>query len=502
MASIMVQGTASSAGKSLMAAALCRIFKNDGFKVYPFKSQNMSLNSYVTKEGLEMGRAQVLQAYAAGIEPSVDMNPILLKPSSDKKSQVIVMGKPINNLEAVGYFTLKKQLKTMIEDIYKGIEKKSELVVIEGAGSPAEINLNADDFVNMGMAKIADAPVLLVADIDRGGVFASIYGTIMLLKEEERNRIKGIIINKFRGDKALLYSGLEMIEDLVKIPVVGVIPYMYLKLDEEDGAVEFSSKNSIEENNTGNRINENISTKQNTITSSNIDICILHLPHMSNFTDFDAFRFEEDVTTRYVQRPEEIGMPEVLIIPGSKNTIEDLRWLKRNGFMESIKSFKGVLFGICGGYQMLGKNIIDIEGWEVKPGDMEEALGVFNTITEFRGDKITKNVTGYALGKRVYGYEIHAGKTIGNINPFVKIEENNYMDGDMLEDRVFGTYLHGIFDSAEFREKFLNNIRVKKNLAPRKSTDLAAKREEELEKLASIVRENLDMEYIYSLIGR
>ncbi|EYE89219.1 cobyric acid synthase [Fervidicella metallireducens AeB] len=484
MAGIMVVGTASSAGKSLTAAALCRIFNNNGLRVIPFKAQNMSLNSYVTMEGLEMGRAQVLQAQAGRIEPSALMNPILLKPTSDRKSQVIIKGKPYMNMDAVEYYEFKPQLKAMIKEIYNELQAKCDVMVLEGAGSPAEINLKDDDLVNMGMAEMADVPVLLVADIDRGGVFASIYGTIMLLEEHERKRIKGIIINKFRGDKSILQGGLDKIEELTGIPVVGVIPFMNIKLDEEDGATHF-----------------------NCTKGGDIDICVIKTPRISNFTDFDAFRFDEDVNVRYITSPEEVGYADMIVIPGSKNTIEDLRWLKRAGFEEVIKKFKGTVFGICGGYQMLGREIIDEEGWEVNKGEVERGLGIFNTITVFKGEKITTNVEGTALGHKIYGYEIHSGKTFNNENPFVKIntkqgEMVDYTDGEHVGDKYFGTYIHGIFDSNEFREFILNRIRRSKNLEEKKSVDLRERREEELEKLAEIYKDNLDMDYIYKLIGR
>lgn len=483
MPGIMIQGTASSAGKSFMSAALCRIFSDDGYSVCPFKSQNMSLNSYVTMEGLEMGRAQVLQAQAARIEPSVYMNPILLKPTSDQKSQVIIKGRPYMNMDAVQYFAFKPDLKDMINEIYHELEKKFGLVVIEGAGSPAEINLKDNDIVNMGMAEIADSPVLLVSDIDKGGVFASIYGTVMLLDECERKRIKGIIINKFRGDKSILQSGIDMIQKLVNIPVVGIVPYMNVKLDEEDGASDFKS-----------------------IGNGRIQICVIKLPRISNFTDFDAFKFDDDVSLKFITSPDEIGDCDILVIPGSKNTIEDLRWLKRVGFKKHMESFKGIVFGICGGYQMMGKKIIDSEGWEVEKGEEEEGLGIFDTVTDFKGEKITSNVEGEALKYKIYGYEIHSGKTYGNKEPFVHIkcsegEIADYYDGDMKENRFYGTYIHGIFDSNEFRSCILNFIRRQKKMDEKSGADLKVKREEELTKLASIVRKNIDMKYVYSLLG-
>jgi adenosylcobyric acid synthase len=479
----MVQGTASSAGKSLMTAALCRIISNDGHSVAPFKSQNMSLNSFVTMEGLEMGRAQVFQAQASRVEPSSDMNPILLKPTSDRKSQVIIKGRPYMNMDAAEYYAYKPVLADMIGDTFRSLEGRYGNVVIEGAGSPAEINLSDNDIVNMGMARIADAPVLLVADIDRGGVFASIYGTIMLLPEEDRARVKGILINKFRGDKEILRSGLEMIENLVGIPVMGVVPYISVKIDEEDGTSDLVGT-----------------------SNGSIKVSVVRLPRISNFTDFDAFKFDEDVSLSFITSPEEIGDSDILIIPGSKNTIEDLRWLRRAGFEEAIGKFKGILFGVCGGYQMMGSEIIDVEGWEVEKGEVEKGLGIFGTVTAFEGDKITTNVEGEAAGCRVYGYEIHSGKTYGNKDPFVHVlrkqgKEEDYLDGDRIGDRYYGSYLHGIFDSNEFRSSLLNEVRKKKNLEEKEGIDLRGKREEELEKLSSVVRENIDMDYVYSLLG-
>ncbi len=478
----MIQGTASSAGKSLMAAALCRIFVNDGWKVCPFKSQNMSLNSYVTQEGLEMGRAQVLQAQAARIEPSARMNPILLKPTSDRKCQVIINGKPHCNMEAVAYFEYKKQLKGFIQETYDSLEEQYDMMVIEGAGSPAEINLKSEDIVNMGMAEMADAPVLLVGDIDKGGVFASIYGTVMLLEPHERARIKGIIINKFRGDKSILQSGLDMIEERVGIPIVGVIPYMDVKLEEEDGATQFNRHGQ-----------------------GQIEIDVIKLPHISNFTDFDAFRFDEDVNVRYITAPDEIRNADMVIIPGSKNTIYDLRWLKTQGFEDALKTFEGIIFGICGGYQMMGRSIVDVEGWEMAIGEIEQGLAIFNAVTRFEGEKITFNVQGEVQGKPIYGYEIHCGKTHGEEQSFAtitkrQVQEVKAYEGAIKEDRIFGTYIHGIFDAAPFREEILNRIRKEKGLESKESDDLQLKREQELEKLGAIVRENLDMEKIYALV--
>ncbi|MGB9840162.1 cobyric acid synthase [Thermovenabulum sp.] len=476
---IMVQGTSSSCGKSLVTTALCRIFAEDGYRVCPFKSQNMALNSYVTDEGLEMGRAQALQALACRIKPKVYMNPILLKPTTDRKSQVIIMGKPYKNMDAVEYFNFKKSLKEKIREIYSEIEKQYDIIVIEGAGSPAEINLKEDDFVNMGMAEIANSNVLLVGDIDRGGVFASIYGTYMLLEESERKRIKGIIINKFRGDKSLLMSGIEIIENLIGVPVIGVIPYIDIRLEDEDGMVQL-----------------------NNVYKNKIKISVIRLPRISNSSDFNPFLFDEDVSLFYTDDPEEIEDADIVIIPGSKNTIEDLRWMKKKGLFNKLKEHKGIIFGICGGYQMMGKIVIDEEGWETKKGDFEEGLNFFDGITHIKGEKVLRNVEGTALGKRVSGYEIHMGETENNKNPFVEIHKEGQIiyDGDMKDERFYGTYLHGIFDSGEFRQEILNIIRRKKGLELKTSQDFNIKREEELAKLSQVFRENLDIEYIYKIM--
>jgi len=478
---IMVQGTSSSCGKSLVTTALCRIFTEDGYKVCPFKSQNMSLNSYVTDEGLEMGRAQALQAFACKIKPKAYMNPILLKPTTDRKSQVIILGKPYKNMDAREYFNFKKSLREKIKEIYNEIEKKYDIVVIEGAGSPAEINLKEDDFVNMGMAEIANSNVILVADIDRGGVFAFIYGTYMLLEENERKRIKGIIINKFRGDKSLLMSGIEKIENLIKVPVIGVIPYIDIRLEDEDGIVELYTE-----------------------YKGKIKVSVIRLPRISNSTDFNPFLFDEDVSLNYADDPEEIEDADIVIIPGSKNTIEDLRWLKKKGFYKKLKEHKGIIFGICGGYQMMGKVVIDEEGWETKKGDHEEGLNFFECVTYLKGEKTLRNVEGIAFGKKVKGYEIHMGETENNKNPFVEIHSEGkvFYDGDMKDFKYFGTYLHGIFDSGEFREEILNMVRKKKGLEYKKSEEFYIKREEELSKLSKIFRENVDVDYIYEIMKK
>lgn len=348
--SIMIQGTMSNAGKSLIAAGLCRIFKQDGYKVAPFKSQNMALNSYVTSEGLEMGRAQVVQAMAAGVEPSVRMNPILLKPTTDMGSQVIVQGQVVGNMRAMDYFAKKKEYIPVIRESYEQLAADHDIIVIEGAGSPAEINLKQDDIVNMGMAKIADAPVLLVGDIDRGGVFAQLIGTVMLLEPEEQDRIKGLIVNKFRGDKKILDPGITMLEERAGKPVLGVVPYADVDIEDED-----SLASSLEE----------------THIQAEIDVAVIRFPRISNFTDMQALSMERDVSVRYVTKPSELGEPDVILLPGTKNTIQDLLWLRESGLEAKITRLakKGtIVFGICGGYQMLGESLMD-------PLQMESALG-------------------------------------------------------------------------------------------------------------------------------
>lgn len=337
--SLMIQGTASDSGKSILVAGLCRIFHQDGLKVMPFKSQNMALNSYITLQGKEMGRAQVFQAEAAGVEPDVRMNPILLKPTSDRKSQVIFKGKVLCDMDAVEYHEYKPRLIEKISDLYQELVRENDVIVLEGAGSPAEINLNSRDIANMGMAKIADAPVLLVADIDKGGVFASIYGTVHLLEPEDRARIKGIIINKFRGDIALLDPGLKMIEDLTDIPVVGVIPYAQLNIEDED-SVALS------------KVNRSYNTQKE------LDIAVIGLSKMSNFTDFKSLESEPDVSVRYVFPGDKLGNPDIVILPGSKNTLEDCLYLKESGLAKEIQRVRTegkMIFGICGGFQLLGR---------------------------------------------------------------------------------------------------------------------------------------------------
>ncbi|MEE8402547.1 MAG: cobyric acid synthase [Candidatus Hydrothermarchaeaceae archaeon] len=445
MPSIMVQGTASYAGKSFLVMALCRIFRDKGINVAPFKSQNMSLNSYVTKDGKEIARAQTLQAFAAGVEPSVEMNPILIKPMGESKSQIVVNGKPYKDINAADYykdFALKEGLE-IARGAFESLERRHDLIIIEGAGSPAEINLYHQDIANMRIADMTDAPVVLVADIDKGGVFASIYGTLALLKEEHRDRIKGIVINKFRGDIDILKPGVEEIEQLTKKPVFGVIPYIEgLKLPEEDSV----SLQDVREN------------------RGKVEIAVIRLPRISNFTDFDPL-LNDGVNVRYIDEPEALRSADAVIIPGTKNTIGDLEWLRERGFEESIRALRGKvpIVGICGGYQMLGNSVAD--------GSRKvRGLGLLDVETRFEGyDKTTQQVSGRVAaasgifegmaGSAVHGYEIHMGKTALGNGATAVFELEDGRDGAIDADgMVFGTYLHGIFDSPSFRERFLRFV--------------------------------------------
>lgn len=500
---IMLQGTASNVGKSIITTGLCRIFKQDGYNVIPFKSQNMALNSFITKEGLEMGRAQVSQAEACGIDPIADMNPILLKPNGNNKSQVIVRGKVVGDMSSKEYHEYKLQLTEVLGDIFEEFEEKYDVVVMEGAGSCAEINLMERDISNMGMAEIANAPVIIIGDIDRGGVFASLAGTMLLLPDEYKKRVKGVIINKFRGRKELLDSGIKMLEDIIKVPVLGVLPYTDIKIEEEDSVTtRFKQK----------------------VNKGDIHIEVVRTPHMSNFTDFNIFETQEDVSLRYVDFGESFGDPDIVIIPGTKSTIDDLMFLRKNGLENQIKELhrRGkLIIGICGGYQMLGKVLKDPYHVE---NDLEEVegIGLLDVETTFEMEKTTtqvkaildENFHGYLenlSGKEVSGYEIHMGitKRNENSNNFVTVKQKleqkvNYQVGSVNKEcNVFGTYLHGIFDDIDFTRTVLNNIRKMKNLEPIESNVKSFKefKNQQYDKLADYLREHLDMEKIYEIMN-
>lgn len=373
---IMIQGTMSNAGKSLLAAGLCRVLKQDGYRVAPFKSQNMALNSFITASGGEMGRAQVVQAEAAGIAPDVRMNPILLKPTTDMGSQVIVGGVVRGNMKAMEYYRRKPEFFPAVLEAYESLASEYDIIVIEGAGSPAEINLKRDDIVNMGLARRVDAPVLLVGDIDRGGVFAQLYGTVALLEEDERARIKGVVVNKFRGDRAILEPGLKILEDLCGVPVAGVVPYLRVDIDDEDSLSERFVRDSA---------------------AKLIDIAVARLPRISNFTDLGPFERYENVSVRYVSGPRDLGAPDLVVLPGTKSTIEDLRWLRQSGLEAAVKqaASRGTpVIGICGGYQMLGRSISDPEGAEAAPGTKIAGLGLLDMETVFHGEKVQTQTKG------------------------------------------------------------------------------------------------------------
>lgn len=499
---IMVQGTMSNAGKSLLVAGLCRIFKQDGYRVAPFKSQNMALNSFITTQGLEMGRAQVMQAEAAGILPMVCMNPILLKPTNHTGSQVIVNGEVLGNMSAREYFAYKKKLIPDIKNAFRELEKVADIIVIEGAGSPAEINLKENDIVNMGLAEMVDAPVLLVGDIDRGGVFAQLLGTLMLLTDCERERVKGLIINKFRGDKSILNPGIEMLEEKGKVPVTGVVPFMELALEDEDSITKRFDKKE----------------------AGLIDIVVIHYPRISNFTDFNVFEQMPGVTVRYVTAVSELQYPDMIFLPGSKNTMGDLKWMRRNGLEAAIKKLVGrtPIFGICGGYQMLGGKISDpdcveeggsIRGMELLPlltvlqkekkrcqtkGQIEKLDGIFGGISECE----------------FQGYEIHMGKTTkaDTIMTESAMGKGRCTDEDCIsKDRVvfvdekkevYGSYVHGLFDQGSIAAVMVQALAQRKGVCFEGDAMEAYQfyKEKQYDKLADTLRRYLNMEEVYGML--
>lgn len=494
---IMIQGTMSNAGKSVVAAGLCRLFKQDGYKVAPFKSQNMALNSFVTSEGLEIGRAQAMQAEAAGIDPQAVMNPILLKPTGDADSQVILMGKPVANMTAAEYYKMKPALVPEIKKAFKSLCQEFDIIVIEGAGSPAEINLKENDIVNMGMARLVNAPVLLVGDIDRGGVFAQLYGTYMLFEDWEKELLAGMVINKFRGDKTLLEPGIDMMREKMDVPFLGVLPYISFNLDDEDSLTKRFEKREPRE----------------------IDIAAIRLPRISNYTDLDVFEQFSGVSVRYITDKEELGSPDLIVIPGTKNTLEDLRWLKERGLEEAIKEkvAKGTqVVGICGGFQMLGEKISDPLG--VEAGGEEPGLGLLPMETILAEEKTTKQVKGVfenlegtlasLNGTEYVGYEIHMGqtrKTCSKETSAVPPNTGSKDKGEIISlaaGEVFGTYVHGVFDKEGVAGKVLDALASKKNISVNTKGALGRKeyKEKEYDRLADMLRENLDMKKVYDLL--
>lgn len=501
---VMLQGTGSTVGKSLLTAAYLRILKQDGFSVAPFKSQNMALNSFVTADGCEMGRAQAMQAEAAGLKPDCAMNPILIKPTADMTAQVIWKGKPRGNFSAMEYHLQKDSYKAGITEIYRHLESKYDYIVIEGAGSPAEINLSENDIVNMGMAKIADAPVILIGDIDKGGVFASLYGTIKLLSPDERERIKAVIINKFRGDMEILRPGLEKLSDLIGIPVLGVIPFMDIDLEDEDSVTE--------------------RFKKNTLAGAEVKAGIIELPYMSNFTDFNNLYRESGVGVEYVKNPAQLDGKDLVIIPGSKNTIGDLNYLKQAGLFARLKEAAedgALVMGICGGYQMLGKKIYDPLGCEtgVKEAeglgllDFEVTLEQEKTLAQSFGrmEAVNTGVLSGLSGCILEGYEIHMGQNrCGSAAvPVAWLTKRRDEDVHVLDmvtnaaGNVFGTYLHGIFDSGVFLRGLIDGIRKQKGLQGIAEGILPFPefKEREYVRLADIVRHNSDMALFYRILN-
>jgi len=477
---IMIQGTMSSAGKSYIVTGLCRYYSRLGLRVSPFKSQNMALNSYITKDGLEIGRAQAVQAFACGIEPNVYMNPVLLKPTCDIGSQVIVLGKSIGNMRAREYFAYKKELIPDIINAYEELNKSNDLIIVEGAGSPAEINLKDGDIVNMGLAKLLDLPVLLVGDIDPGGVFAQLVGTLNLLEEEERDRIKGLIINKFRGDAGLFKNGINMLEEKTGKKLLGLVPMTNAEIEEED------SITSAFEN--GKK------------SDTKIDIAVIRLPRISNFTDFDALKIIEGVNVRYVTRPSQMLSPDMIVIPGSKNTISDLDFLKASGLFDVIKGMSKEIpvFGICAGFQMLGQFIEDPH--QVEGGGQSEGLGLIPMTTVLHEEKTTcqtskvidneKGFFSFLNGKSANGYEVHNG--ISKCSP---------IDYNPL---VSGSYIHGLFDSKEISRAFIEALLQRKGKSfagDLRINDYHDYRMKQYDILADSLAESIDFDMLNKIIG-
>lgn len=525
---IMVQGTMSNAGKSLLVAGLCRIFKQDGYRVAPFKSQNMALNSYITEDGLEMGRAQVMQAEAAGISPDVCMNPILLKPTNDTGSQVIVNGEVIGNMGAREYFAYKKRLIPDILRAFHRLEEMVDIIVIEGAGSPAEINLKENDIVNMGMAELVDAPVLLVGDIDRGGVFAQLLGTLMLLEPQELSRVKGLVINKFRGDQSLLTSGITMLEEKGRVPVVGVVPYMKLNIEDEDSLTErFDSRkhkrpgsavNAAGHSMSGGIVNAADHSMSDGAAEdrSELDLAVIRYPRISNFTDFNVFEQVEGVSVRYVTEVSQLGTPDLILLPGTKNTIGDMRWMRESGMEQAVKSLamSVPIFGICGGYQMLGAAITDPENNEDdkrdrendEDGNMIRGMELLPIQTRITSDKVRRQVSGSLpeidgifadlSGKHYEGYEIHMGITdyICDACCDIPVVVQN--------GNVYGTYIHGFFDEAKIAAGVLKVLAKRRGLRLDLDGLMSYRniKEAEYDKLADTLREYLDMDAVYSML--
>ena len=500
---LMVQGTASHVGKSVLVSAFCRIFHQDGFRVAPFKAQNMSNNSYVTAAGGEIGRAQAVQADAAGVEARVEMNPVLLKPEADHIAQVVVMGRPMLSAKAKDYFALKPQLWEAVHTSLDRLREDFDIVIAEGAGSPAEINLKANEIVNMRVARYANAPVLLCGDIDRGGVFAFLVGTLELLEPEEREIIKGFIINKFRGDPSLLTDGITWLEERTGIPVAGLIHFFRdIHIPEEDSVA--------------------LDDVSATAAQSVLDVAVLQLPHIANFDDFDPLARHPGVGLRYVDSPAQLGRPDLVIIPGTKTTIPDLAWMNERGLSQAVKELHGsgaAVVGICGGYQMLGTKVSDPDHIESSIAELD-GLGLLPLSTVFQGSKETHRIKGTVIeatgllagasGMPVSGYEIHMGRTVGEgfAAPFriedradAAVTEADSMEGAIdSSGSVMGTYIHGLFHNGGLRDAMLRELARRKGVTlPDASSELDSDRE--FDKLADWVRSSVDMDLVYRISG-
>jgi adenosylcobyric acid synthase len=510
---LMVLGTASHVGKSIITAGLGRIFSDDGIRVAPFKAQNMSLNSAATPDGGEIGRAQALQAEACRVAPCVEMNPVLIKPRSDSTSQVVLLGKIWGQVSARDYHSQRVEqiFPAVLENYYK-LASQYEMILLEGAGSPAEINLREHDIVNLRMAKAANAACILVGDIDRGGLFASLLGTMELLEPDERRMIKGFVINKFRGDESLLRPGIETMEQRLGVPCVGVVPYLHdLNLDEED-SVAMKERPTVATA-WDQSFNDSASDRK-------LRIGVIAFPHISNFTDFDALATEPFVSLAFLGRPEDVPKADILIFPGTKQTLDDLDWLKQRGFIPRIlehHASKKLIVGICGGFQMLGLSIHDPHGIENDGKSVQrEGLKLIGVETAFDAKKITQVITGHITehtkqawtNKHFQGYEIHVGETLrsAGVQPFATItrlsSNTELQDGAIGDDgRIFGTYVHGIFDNDDFRHSFINVARAFNNLSPAAQIAwVRANREAQLDRLANHLRNFLDLEQIRSWI--
>jgi adenosylcobyric acid synthase len=491
----MVQGTHSSAGKSVIVTALCRIFAQDGWRVAPFKAQNMSLNAGVTPEGGEIGRAQIVQAEAAGIEPHTDMNPILLKPEGHGHSQVVLNGRVHTTLDARNFYAHKHELWPHVTAALDRLRRQFDLVVVEGAGSPAEINLKEGDIVNMAVARYANAPVLLVGDIDRGGVFAALVGTMVLLEPEERALVKGFLINKFRGDPSLLGDGLQMLQERAfGTPTLGVIPYLPdLQIAEEDSV-------------TLDRLSENGQRKMNNAERW-IDVAVVRLPHLSNFDEFDALAREPGVRVRFVERACDLARPAAIILPGTKTTLADLAWLRETGLAQEVRAFAehgGAVVGLCGGYQMLGQGLRDPHGVDALPESSTEGLGLLPVTTTFETEKVTLQTSARVVaghgpfaavrGSRVQGYQIHTGRTEARAGVLPLLQFDSGADGAVAPDgRVWGCYLHGIFENDAVRHAWLRSLGWQ-------GSGQDFERESAYNRLADHIRAHVDMRQIYALL--